>query len=154
MRYRGVAILAVGLCLLAGCATVVSDDYSAEFSGNFAVADESGDQPLNHKVLKIDLQRGAGSVTPVGSDRAEVFLTRCVSMIANVRSGDQHELRCVGSDRFIYLFVHGKPGLVMPEATMMKLFKDRHDVTSDSGFVLRRYIPNQMMFTYALARKE
>lgn len=159
MHFRGLAIscFAASLCLLSACATVVADDYSPEFNGNYAVSDDSGDQPLVHKVLKIQLQGGAGSVIVNDSDRPEVFLTRCVSMLADFRNSHQqdvHEMRCVGSDRFIYVFIHGKPGLILPEALTMKIFKDRHDVTSETGYAFHRYIPNMMNFSYTLSKQD
>ncbi|CAB3711964.1 hypothetical protein LMG22037_04116 [Paraburkholderia phenoliruptrix] len=158
MFKRGIVLVFMALGLLAaGCATVVSDDYSPEFSGDFTVTDNSGDQTLNQKVLKITLHDGSGNVIAVGSDRPEVWLTRCRSQIGSFGHSDDgheiHEMWCLGSDRFSYLFVHGKPGLEVPEALMMKMFKDRHDVKSGSGYVLRRYIPNMITVTYALERQ-
>jgi hypothetical protein len=158
MYFRGVAIswLAASLCLLSGCATVVSDDYSPEFKGNYTIADDSGDGPLIHKVLNVDLDGGAGSVIASDPARPEVFLTRCVSMLADFRYSHQqdvHEMRCVGSDRFIYVLIHGKPGLILPESFTLKIFKDRHDVTSDTGYAMQRYIPNMMNFSYSLTKQ-
>lgn len=144
--------------LVSACATVVSDDYSPEFSGDFIVTDDSGDQELAHKVLKVDLRKGWGSVTPSEGARPQVWLSRCRSQIGHFGYGDQgrdvHEMWCMGSDNFSYLFIHGKPGLEAPEALMLKMFKDRHDVRSDSGYLLRRYIPNMITVTYALDRKQ
>ena len=158
LQKLAVRVIAPSILLLTGCATVVADDYSAEFSGHFLIADDSGDQPLNHKVLTVEIHDGVGTIIASDSTRPEVWLDLCRSQINNfAHEGDDghvsHEMLCRGSDRFAYLFVHGKPGMKVSESMLLKLYKDRHDITSESGYVLRRYIPNMITVTYALDRQ-